>query len=133
MDSIRILRAALTVVLVSAAAACGDDTLTGVDPDVFGTYTLVSIGGELPYTFDHGSVVTGGHIELKSNGDLDGRIEGRDADGGDESDDLDGRFEVSGTTLTLFVDGEDEPETGRIQDGVVTISDEDQGDWVFRK
>lgn len=134
MRAIHLLsRASALTAAVLFAAACGEDSLTGVDPSVFGTYTLVSIAGEsLPYTFDFGSVVTGGHVELKSNGDLDGRIEGRDADGADETDDLDGSFQISGTAITLMIDSE-EPATGTLVNGTLTVPDEDQGDWVFRK
>lgn len=136
MNHIRTLRTALAVVLLSAAAACGDDTLTGVDPDVFGTYTLVSIDGALPYTYpgDDGTI-TGGRLELHSNGDIDGRIEGRESDGSDASDEFEGTYRVSGTTITITLTDEEEDETfsATLANGTLTIPDEETGPWVFRK
>lgn len=136
MTTMRLLRSALAVTLLSAAAACGDDTLTGVDADVFGTYTLASIDGlQLPYIYDDGASITGGRLELHSDGDIDGRIDGREPDGSDASDDFEGTYRVSGTTITITLtdEGEDETFSATLSNGTLTIPDEETGDWVFRK
>ena len=129
-------------VLVAASLACSGSESTGPDP-IEGTYTLQTMGGRpLPVLViqdEDGSIeITAGSVTLRAPNGFTMALSFRQTSGTRVStvtDQVDGTWTRSGSTVTLTADGEAVSAT--LSDGTLRMvgEAEDLGmvEWVFRK